>query len=233
MVQVRQRPRTVASMDVEDTLHASRSGRRRQELVDVAANIFAEKGYHATSVQDIAESLGILKGSIYYYIDSKEDLLYEIVDSRLKNMESVLRRLRSSRLDPLAKLRGFICDIVAHVHADPVKSAVVLRDLSALTGERLERATAALERQDRFLRRQVSAGQKAGLICPDAEPALTSRGILGMVTWTYRGLGQQARFGAERTGEAFADIVLAGLRCDRKEHTQGHRRALGALPVSW
>lgn len=231
MVQVRQRPRTISSMDSADTLQASRSGRRRQELIDVAANIFAEKGYHATSVQDIAESLGILKGSIYYYIDSKEDLLYAIVDARVESMEAILARLRSSGLDPLAKLRGFICDVVAHVHADPVKTAVVLRDMSALTGARLEWATGALDRYDRFLRRQVSAGQKAGLICPDAEPALTARGIFGMVTWTYGWHGQPVRFDPERTGDAFADIVLAGLRCDRRKHTTGHRRALGALPA--
>jgi hypothetical protein len=48
-----------------------RSRRRRQELIDAAARIFHEKGYEAASIQDIADALGILKGSIYYYIDSR------------------------------------------------------------------------------------------------------------------------------------------------------------------
>lgn len=232
MSQVKQRGGTLESVNGVESIQASRSGRRRQELVDVAASIFADKGYHATSVQDIAEALGILKGSIYYYIESKEDLLYEIVQSRLERTEGVLARLRTAKLDPQAKLRAYIRDIVVHVYAEPVKSAVLLRDMTALTGERLEYATDVLERQDRFLRRQISAGQKAGTICPDAEPALVARGIVSMVAWVYRWQGNQVKFGAERTGEAYADMVLGGIVCD-KRHRTGHRRNLGSLPATW
>lgn len=52
---------------------------RWDEIVHAAASIFYEKGYEATSLQDIATAVGLLKGSIYYYIDTKEDLLYELV----------------------------------------------------------------------------------------------------------------------------------------------------------
>ena len=53
--------------------------RRRQEILEAAAGVFHEKGYKATSIQDIADAVGILKGSLYYYIRSKEDLLNEIL----------------------------------------------------------------------------------------------------------------------------------------------------------
>src|SRR5947207_409360 len=53
--------------------------RRQQEILEAAARVFHEKGYESTSIQDIADEVGILKGSLYYYIRSKEDLLYEII----------------------------------------------------------------------------------------------------------------------------------------------------------
>src|SRR5690242_21930048 len=65
--------------------------RRQQEIVEAAARVFHEKGYESTSIQDIADAVGILKGSLYYYITSKEDLLFEIIrgvhEEALKNLE--------------------------------------------------------------------------------------------------------------------------------------------------
>ena len=52
---------------------------RWQEVVDAAAKVFAEKGYRAATLRDIAAELGMLKGSLYYYIETKEDLLYELL----------------------------------------------------------------------------------------------------------------------------------------------------------
>src|SRR5690606_20295851 len=53
---------------------------RWSELVKVATQVFYEKGYEAASLQDIADRLGMLKGSLYYYIQTKEDLLYEVIN---------------------------------------------------------------------------------------------------------------------------------------------------------
>src|SRR6266576_966289 len=52
---------------------------RKVDVTDAAIDVFWRKGYSAASVQDVADSVGVLKGSLYYYIDSKEDLLYEIL----------------------------------------------------------------------------------------------------------------------------------------------------------
>ncbi len=53
---------------------------RWPELLEVATDVFSEKGCEAASLQDIAERLGMLKGSLYYYINSKEDLLYHVIN---------------------------------------------------------------------------------------------------------------------------------------------------------
>src|SRR5687767_4761450 len=76
-------PRTRATDKQPTANGGTRKPRDREqrwdEIVEAAANVFYEKGYEGASLQDIASAVGLLKGSIYYYIDTKEDLLFELV----------------------------------------------------------------------------------------------------------------------------------------------------------
>lgn len=207
-----------------------RSRRRRQELVDVAARIFHEKGYDATSIQDVAEALGILKGSIYYYIDSKEDLLFEVVqevhETALANME----RLRKLDVDPLVKLRMFVQEHVRHIIDNLVKAAVFFHDYGSLSSDRRQYIVRERDQYDRFLRRLIEEGQAQKVICADVNAKLASFAILGMMNWTYQWYRPGERLSADAIATGFADMVLAGLACDPAKHRAGHRSVVGALP---
>ena len=93
--------------------------RRQQEILEAAARVFHEKGYESTSIQDIADSVGILKGSLYYYITSKEDLLFEIIqgvhEEALKNLD----RTAAVEGDALQKIRAFVVVHFTHNAAQP------------------------------------------------------------------------------------------------------------------
>src|SRR4051812_48849038 len=65
-------------------------GGREQEILDAAVDIFHANGYSATSVDDVAAAVGILKGSLYYYMDSKEDLLRRIVEEVHEDVEEIM-----------------------------------------------------------------------------------------------------------------------------------------------
>src|SRR3954467_1105093 len=115
----------------------SRAPRRRQsEILEAAARVFHEKGYESTSIQDIADAGGILKGSLYYYITSKEDLLYEILQDvhqeALKNLDKI------AALDGTAmqKIRAFVVVHFAHNAENLVKMGVFFKDFRSLSGER-------------------------------------------------------------------------------------------------
>ena len=79
--------------------------RRREEVLETAARVFREKGYESTSIQDIADAVGILKGSLYYYMDSKEDLLYEILKGVHEEALENIKRVGELDGDALQKLR--------------------------------------------------------------------------------------------------------------------------------
>lgn len=209
-----------------------KSQRRRQELIDAAAEIFQDKGYEAASIQDVADALGILKGSVYYYIDSKEDLLFaaiqEVHESALANM-AVIRELDA---DPLTLIRLFIESHVKHVSDNLVKATVFFHDFRSLDPERRSYIVSERDTYDAFLRELIARGQREGLICKDIDPKLATLAMLGMMNWTYQWYRVDGGMDPATIGREFADFVLAGLACDPATHKAKHRNQLGKIPAN-
>ena len=93
---------------------ASRARRKRdEEVVAAAAKVFYERGYSAATVQDIADELGILKGSLYHYIKTKEDLLFRLFEQVHKGVEAILEDvLAVEGLNPLERIELYVHRIV-------------------------------------------------------------------------------------------------------------------------
>jgi AcrR family transcriptional regulator len=204
--------------------------RRRQEILDAAARVFHEKSYESTSIQDIADAVGILKGSVYYYITSKEDLLFEILqgvhEDALKNLEAA----ETTPGDALQKIRVFVTLHVTHNAENLVKMAVFFHDFRSLSEERRRIIVEERDIYDNHLRQLIIAGQKEKVVCPDLDPKLTSIEILGMMNWIYHWYKPGGPQSPARLANAMADFVIAGLACDPATHVPGHRGSLAALP---
>lgn len=204
--------------------------RRRQEILEAAAGVFHEKGYKATSIQDIADAVGILKGSLYYYITSKEDLLFEILQDVHQQGLTNLERIEATPGTPLQKIRAFVTLHVTHNAENLVKMAVFFHDFRSLSPERREIILAERDLYDRHLRTLIAAGQKDGRVCPDLDPKLTSIEILGMMNWIYHWYKPGGSQSASELAEGMADFVVAGLACNPATHKPGHRRKNIPLP---
>ncbi len=209
-----------------------KSQRRRQELIDAAAKIFQDKGYEAASIQDVADALGILKGSVYYYIDSKEDLLFaaiqEVHESALANME----KIRELDEPPLTLIRLFIESHVKHVSDNLVKATVFFHDFRSLDPKRHEYIVSERDSYDAFLRELIMRGQAEGSICKDVDPKLATLAILGMMNWTYQWYRVGGSMDSATIGRQFADFALAGLACDPATHKAKHRSQIGKIPAN-
>ena len=105
---------------------------RWAQLLEVATQVFYEKGYDGASLQDIADRLGMLKGSLYYYIQSKEDLLFEVISEVHREGYAVVRAAAASEGDPLDRLERTIRAHVEHACRNLVPTAVFLHELEAL-----------------------------------------------------------------------------------------------------
>jgi AcrR family transcriptional regulator len=204
--------------------------RRRQEILEAAAGVFHEKGYKATSIQDIADAVGILKGSLYYYITSKEDLLFEILQDVHQQGLQNLERIDETPGTPLQKIRAFVKVHVTHNAENLVKMAVFFHDFRSLSPERREIIVAERDLYDKHLRSLIAAAQREGAVCPDLDPKLTSIEILGMMNWIYHWYRPGGNLPVSALADSMADFVVAGIACDPKTHKPGHRAALAVLP---
>jgi AcrR family transcriptional regulator len=80
---------------------------RTKEIIAAAAKLFKQKGYHATTIQDVADEVGMLKGSLYYHIKSKEELLYLVTKEPIRELIDRQKKLMESRLSPRQKIVEF------------------------------------------------------------------------------------------------------------------------------
>src|SRR5580765_6240641 len=138
-----------------------RKQERKQEVIDVAARVFHEKGYGSSSIQDIADGVGILKGSLYYYIDSKEDLLYEILRGVHEEALARIEEAVAAETATLAKLRAFVVALFTFHSENLVRIGVFSSDFRSLNRERQSAIIGERDRYDRLLRELIQQGQAA------------------------------------------------------------------------
>lgn len=200
---------------------------REREIIDAAAVVFHEKGYVASSIQDVADAVGILKGSLYYYIDSKEDLLFAIlVDTHHESMRR-LAQWQQIEGDTLVKLRAFIEGHVMANIANHVKIGVFLHDFRSLSPERRKAIIRDRDVYDGYVRTLIQEGQEQGLVAPEIDSKLAAMALMGMMNWVYQWYqpGRRGGTSPRDLARAFADVALAGLAV-REEPAA----SLGAFP---
>lgn len=188
------------------------SKRRRQEVMDVAARIFSEKGYEATSIQEIAEEVGILKGSLYYYIDTKEDLLFGVIQEAYDAALGVIKDLERRDGSALELIEALVHRHVEVFVATRVQSSVFFKEFRALSDDRQKEIREAGDIYSGFLRAQIRRGQVTGEIDPAITPRLAAIGIIGMMNsmaFWYRPEGPAT---AAQIGAEFSQLVIGGLR---------------------
>jgi AcrR family transcriptional regulator len=184
--------------------------RRREELLAVACRIFAEKGFDGASLQDIADEFGVLKGSLFHYIQSKDELLYEIIEGVYTGAQVAVWSNAMQHGPAVERLRRVIVAYVEYIsrHLDEV--TVWLHDFKALPEPRRESIRRYEERDRRQLLELIEQAQREGGIRPDVDPGLASLALLGSMNWAHRWFRPRG-LSAREIGESFADLFIGGL----------------------
>jgi len=205
--------------------------KRRAEVLDAAARVFNEKGYEATTIQDIADEVGILKGSVYYYINSKEDVLFEVLQEVHQEALSSVREAVESDGDALQKIRAFV-ETLSRFNADHrVRMGILLHDFRSLSEPRRKDLVRERDRYDRILRKLITEGQKQEVISPDVDPKLAALAVMGMINTIYQWYRPSGGQKSQQIASAYADFVVRALACTPEALTPG-RRAKRALATS-
>lgn len=200
-----------ATSEARSTVGTPARPARADEIRDAAARIFHEKGYAATSIQDIADAVGILKGSLYYYIDTKEDLLFEVIKGAHDRGLEELEKWRQVDASPATRLRAAIeGHVVSNLH-NLMAVGVFFHDFRSLSPDRRAEIIRDRDVYDDNLRQLVKDGQAAGEFAPELDPPLMVMGMLGMMNWVYQWYRPDGRLSPAEIASSFADLVLGGL----------------------
>ena len=191
------------------------SGRRRFDrselIVDAAAEIFRRKGYDATSLQEIADEVGILKGSMYHYIATKEDLLFAIIQRNHERIITGNQGWRALADDPVAALRSFIEGHLRESLARLTDTIVFVRDFRALSADRAEEIVARQHDYDQEFRSLVQQAVDQGRLRPGVTPEFAARAVFGMVNWVHYWYAADGRLTAEEVVQELATYAMASL----------------------
>ena len=185
--------------------------RRRDEVIDAAARVFHEKGYAAASIQDVADELGMLKGSLYHYIDAKQDLLFEIIEDVHRRTMDELEQWLTLEGGALVRLRAFLHGQVLSYCRNVQRVGVFLQDLRSLSEEQRARILSERDRYDRVVRDLIRAGQEEGVIDSGVDPKLAAMAIFGMLNWIATWWRPDGPSTPEQVADEFTDLALSGL----------------------
>lgn len=186
--------------------------RRTAEIIDAAAHIFAKRGFHGASTQDIADVLGVRQASLYYYFPSKEVAL-EMVCAR--GVEGFVERAISVTERPATAAQKIAGLIEAHLmplidRTDYVK--VFLNERRYLPTESRRRIGRHSRAVEKIFEDVLRAGVDAGEFRSDLEPRLAALAILGMANGVAAWYDKDGGAPIERVGADFAALVLGGIR---------------------
>ncbi|MFQ5613207.1 MAG: TetR/AcrR family transcriptional regulator [Anaerolineae bacterium] len=184
-----------------------------QEIRQAAVKIFREKGYHGTSMQDIADAVGLLKGSLYHHISGKQDLLMAVYENGMAAIIKPMEEIAASDLPPTAKLEKAItfhvCSIAEHLD----EAAVFIHEERSLSPELRHRFVADRDEFERLFRGMIQEGIDAGQFRAVDVP-LTTNAILGITNWLAQWYDEQGRLSAEEIAAIFVDFVIRGLQVE-------------------
>jgi TetR/AcrR family transcriptional regulator, cholesterol catabolism regulator len=184
---------------------------RRRYLLDASARLFEQRGFHGTSMQDIAGELGITKAALYHYVQSKDDLLHEIHEAFVTTMIEQAREHIDAHPDPVDQVRFCVLSIFRAVADHGPYVRAFFQDRRALEGEDWYRGVQA--KHDEYIALVVDClrrGAAAGVFALPAGPEMAARFLFGACNWSYQWLEPDGEIAPERlAGEWHAMLMRA------------------------
>ena len=183
---------------------------QRMDIIQAAAQIFRQKGYHGTSMQDIADAVQFQKASLYHHVTGKQDILVAILDQALDLLIDDMRNVAKSKHTPQEKIRLAMRTYVNRLTQDLDLATVLLMEHRSLDDEL---RAIHIDRRDRFealWREIVQEGIDSGAFRP-VDARLTSFAFLGVLNWMITWYRHEGSLSGEQIADRFADLLLSGL----------------------
>lgn len=186
---------------------------RRLAIIETAAKLYADRGFLGASIADLAAACGASKALIYHYFPSKEDILFEVMDSHIGALSEIEGEVSHLGGAPADRLRALTHKFLqAYVGAES-RHKVLLNDLDRLPQER----------RDAIILRQRAIVDYVARLMEEVQPSLGERGLgrsaamlyFGMINWTHTWFRANGPVTPDTLADLAADIVTRGLATPR------------------
>lgn len=207
---------------------------KRQEIIDLAADLFAKQGYAATGIAEIGKVAGLAKGALYYYIGSKENLLVEIQDRVLGPLLRAARRIATLEEEPVLRLRllsevllGIILERLDHIW-------VYEHDYRHLRGANRARLLRQRREFERIVQDLLVAAMESGVF-RKMDPRLAMLQFLNLHNHTYQWARPGGEWNAEFLSKEYCATLIAGFRGESYDSAdlEARVRSFRAASTDW
>lgn len=187
---------------------------RREQIINVAASLFESEGYQTTSMEQIADKVGIAKASLYYYFDSKEQLLVDLHEEMMFNLLArQAARTQETELSSEQTLKETMRDILDLMESRPGRLRIFFEAYRALPTKFGEEIARQRRRYRQSVVETIQRGVDRGEF-RECDPELTALALLGMCNWSYQWYRIGGRLRAEAIADEFWELLMSGLRLE-------------------
>jgi AcrR family transcriptional regulator len=191
---------------------------QRSAIIQAAAQIFRHKGYHGTSMQDIADSVQLQKASLYHHVSSKQEILLSILDKALEGLIEDLEQIVVSQLPADQKLRKAIQSYIERMMKDADLAAVLLLEYRSLEPEQRHNHVTRRDRYESLWRRILTEGVRTGFF-RELDISVSTFALLGVQNWTITWFHEKGRLSSTELADLYCDLFISGIRNEQHNTT--------------
>jgi AcrR family transcriptional regulator len=182
----------------------------REDILEAAAQVFRQKGFHGASMQDIAKAVNLQKPSLYHHVSSKQEILLALLDRALELLLERISTISDQDIPAEEKLRKMIRAYLEILAENTDLSAVLLFEHRSLERKQHARHVPNRGRFEALWRSVLEEGVAARRFHCD-DPALTTRAILGILNWTITWYRPAGSLGIHEIADHYSNLLLNGL----------------------
>jgi AcrR family transcriptional regulator len=182
----------------------------REDILEAAAQVFRQKGFHGASMNDIAEAVNLQKASLYHHVSSKQEILLEILDRALQLLLDRISTITIQDIPTDKKLRLMIREYL-HILVENIDlSAVLLFEHRSLERRQHARHVPNRDRFESLWKDVLVEGARLKTIHCD-NPGLTTRALLGILNWTITWYHPDGELTIDQIADQYCNLLLNGL----------------------
>jgi len=182
----------------------------RDEILDASAQIFSQKGYHGTSMQDIAAAVNLQKASLYHHVSSKQEILFELLNRGLQILTEKVEEAIIDPGPPDERLRQAIQAYLSALTEHQDVTSVLLLEYRSLEPDYLIRHIEERDRFEQIWQDLIQLGIQENIFSCD-HPSMSTRALLGVMNWTVTWFRIDGPMSAEEIADQITDLFLLGL----------------------